>query len=398
MLAHELAHLRRRDLLWLWLFTLGETFFFFHPVVWLARREWTLATEAACDEMAIRVTRQTPRDYGEMLIDIVATTSRHATPLVAVGIIENAHTLKRRLKLMITTRTRVASIGGIALISIATLALVPWKLTAQDANAEAVAKLKEENAKLRQELEAARKDAEVMRVDAELMRKRAVDEREVAILRREADRQVQLAREKARNVERQKRAVEDIRIEQQRRMEALQDNLRRLRTQFTDDHPSVRKAQTDLELLETEMAAANYDPLEPPRKPELPRIPEDERATKRFTRHQDEQRALLQKEIELAERHVEYVRKAMESGRELPASLLAAQRELLDVKLQMARLGNSKAEERAVLLQQLNAAEDMLKEYKKRIELGRYPTGAEIPFEREVLRIKRQLASPELQN
>ena len=130
----------------------------------------------------------------------------------------------------------------------------------------------------------------------------------------------------------------------------------------------------------------------------MPRIPEDERATKRFTRHQDEQRALLQKEIELAERHVEYVRKAMESGRELPASLLAAQRELLDVKLQMARLGNSKAEERAVLLQQLNAAEDMLKEYKKRIELGRYPTGAEIPFEREVLRIKRQLASPELQN
>ena len=80
MLAHELAHLRRKDLLWLWLFTLGETLFFFHPLVWLARREWTLATEAACDEMAIRLTRQTPRDYGEMLVDIVAATSRSATP------------------------------------------------------------------------------------------------------------------------------------------------------------------------------------------------------------------------------------------------------------------------------------------------------------------------------
>jgi beta-lactamase regulating signal transducer with metallopeptidase domain len=405
MLAHELAHLRRKDLLWLWLFTLGETLFFFHPLVWLARREWTLATEAACDEMAIRLTRQTPRDYGEMLVDIVAATSRNPTPLVAVGIIENAHTLKRRLKLMITTRTRFASFGGIALISIATLSLVPWKLTAQDADAEAVAKLKEENAKLRQELEAVRKDAEKMRIDAELMRvdaeqlrKRADDEREVATLRREADRQAQLAREKARNVERQKRAVEEVRIEQQRRMEALQDSLQKLRTQFTDDHPSVRKARTDLEMLEREMAGAKFDPLVSSRKPELPDIPEDERATKRSTRHQEEQRALLQKEIELAERHVEFVRKNLENGKEIPASQLAAQRELLDAKLQLARLSNSKADERAVLLQQLNVAEHTLKEYKKRVEYGTMPPGSEIPFEREVLRIKRQLASLELEN
>jgi hypothetical protein len=113
----------------------------------------------------------------------------------------------------------------------------------------------------------------------------------------------------------------------------------------------------------------------------------NERAMKRS----EQQRALLQKEIELAERHVEYVRKALENGKEVPASQLAAQRELLDAKLQLARLSNSKADERAVLLQQLNAAEHMLKEYKKRVEVGTLSSGAEIPFEREVLRIKRQL-------
>jgi hypothetical protein len=240
MLAHELAHLRRRDLLWLWLFTLGETLFFFHPLVWLARREWTLATEVACDEMAIRLTRQTPRDYGEMLVDIVAATSRRgATPFVAVGIIENANTLKRRLKLMITTRTRLASIGGIALIAIATLALVPWKLTAQDADSEVVAKLKEENAKLRKEIEAMRRDAEKMRADTELPRNRVDAERQrEAVLRRDAalqremveremaERQNRIARDHVRNFERQQRDVEKLRAE-----------LEELRTRFTGRTP-----------------------------------------------------------------------------------------------------------------------------------------------------------------
>ena len=401
MLAHELAHLRRKDLLWLWLFTLGETLFFFHPLVWLARREWTLATEAACDEMAIRLTRQTPRDYGEMLVDIVAATSRRAnrTPLVAVGIIENAHTLKRRLKLMITTRTRFASMGGIALISIATLALVPWKLTAQDADAD-VAKLREENAKLRQELEAVRRDAEKMRSDVERMRNPAVAERqretalqrEAAFQREVTERNTQLARDHVRQVERQQRDMERVRAD-----------LEELRARFTDEHPVVRERQAQLEKLEAEIAAAKSDPklnLKPSSGTKTAFVANERAfaANERAIKRHEEQRALLQKEVELAERHVEYVRKALENGKEIPASQLAAQRELLDARLQLARLNNSKADQRAVLLQQLSVAEYTLKEYRKRVEVGTLSPGAEIPFEREVLRIKRQLASPELEN
>ncbi len=406
MIAHELAHLRRRDLLWLWLFTLGETLFFFHPLVWLARREWNLATEAACDEMAIRLTRQTPRDYGEMLVDIVAGISRNPTPLVAVGMIENANTLKRRLKLMITTRTRFASIGGIALICVATLALVPWKLAAQDADAETVAKLKEENAKLRQELEAMRRDAEKRRADGEL-RNRVEAVHETALQRELAERNAQVLAERnaqvARNLERQKRDMDIIRVEQQRMLaiqqsqaEKLQAELDELRARFKDHHPLVRERQAQLEKLEAAIDATKTgrnleDPLETRRDAAM-----NERAMRRQEQQkqqeqQEQQRALLQKEVELAERHVEFVRKAMENGKETPASVLIAQRELLEVKLQLARLSNSKADQRAVLLQQLNAAERLLKEQKTRVEVGTVQPGAEIPFEREVLRIKRQL-------
>ena len=180
----------------------------------------------------------------------------------------------------------------------------------------------------------------------------------------------------------------------------LQAHLQELRAKFPDYHPEVRNREVALVEIEArlaEMAASQTDPklsLRPSPRTKMASVPANERAMKRH----EEQRALLQKEIELAERHVDYVRKALENGKEIPASQLAAQRELLDAKLQLARLSNSKADERAVLLQQLNVAEDMLKEYKKRVEVGTMPPGAEIPFEREVLRIRRHLASLDLED
>src|SRR4029078_1460517 len=52
-LLHELAHINRRDLFWNWLPPLAETAFFFHPLVWLARREWRLTQEIATDELVV---------------------------------------------------------------------------------------------------------------------------------------------------------------------------------------------------------------------------------------------------------------------------------------------------------------------------------------------------------
>lgn len=386
MLAHELAHCRRKDLLWLWLFTVAEALFFFHPLVWLARREWALATEAACDELALRVTRDAPREYGEMLVDLIATARQrsNATGLIAVGMIENANTLKRRLKVMITTRTRLGRIGGIVLIAIAAVTVAPWKLTAQEANAEAVAKLKEENARLRQELEA-------MRADKEQLRRRVLEERHT-------ERQGEAATEQRRADEAQKMSDAKARalLSQQEVLHKRRAELEQLRMQFTDQNPLVREAQAQLAQLDTlqaALAAAEGEKsdsgvtLRPSGKTHMGFRAADLRARE----HHERQREMLRKEVELAERQVEFVRKALENGKEIPASLLNAQRELLDVRLQLARLSGSKADQRAVLFQQLNVAEGLLKEQRKRVEVGTLSPGAEIPFEREVLRIRREL-------
>src|SRR4029079_19780678 len=54
ILAHEMAHQKRLDLLWMKLLLACEVLFFVHPLLWLARREWLLAQEIACDEIALR--------------------------------------------------------------------------------------------------------------------------------------------------------------------------------------------------------------------------------------------------------------------------------------------------------------------------------------------------------
>src|SRR6185436_7614216 len=62
-MAHELAHMKRHELCWSWLLFVGEAVFFFHPLVWVARREVRLAQEIACDEIAMRATSTQAGEY-----------------------------------------------------------------------------------------------------------------------------------------------------------------------------------------------------------------------------------------------------------------------------------------------------------------------------------------------
>jgi beta-lactamase regulating signal transducer with metallopeptidase domain len=68
VLDHELAHVVRRDLLWLWLPTLARCIFFFHPVLWLVERGWVRSQEMASDELALAKSQATPAGYAQALL------------------------------------------------------------------------------------------------------------------------------------------------------------------------------------------------------------------------------------------------------------------------------------------------------------------------------------------
>lgn len=69
-LAHELAHLRRRDPLARWLGTVASAVWFFLPVRALVGRPLERAQEMAADALALRVLAMAPASYARLLVDV----------------------------------------------------------------------------------------------------------------------------------------------------------------------------------------------------------------------------------------------------------------------------------------------------------------------------------------
>lgn len=128
VLAHEAAHLRRRDaLVSLYMFACG-LLFFFHPLVWLARREWKHSREAACDAEAIAALGTDRRRYAQMLVKVSAGADR--APALAMSAVPSFKTLQRRIKDMKNTSNKRAGSATWTLLAIvAVAAATPIALT-----------------------------------------------------------------------------------------------------------------------------------------------------------------------------------------------------------------------------------------------------------------------------
>ena len=53
VLLHELAHVRRLDLVWGWIPEIGKIVFFFHPVIHILSSQIRFERELACDQLAM---------------------------------------------------------------------------------------------------------------------------------------------------------------------------------------------------------------------------------------------------------------------------------------------------------------------------------------------------------
>jgi beta-lactamase regulating signal transducer with metallopeptidase domain len=133
ILRHELAHIRRGDLLWNWMATAVWGLFFFHPLVWIALRELRLNQELACDAYAIKSRDTSPADYGTLLVELADRAKAPANMLVTVGVVESFEFLKRRLRAMKDPgfRSPWAMPLSVCLLSLAIVGLAPWRLVAR---------------------------------------------------------------------------------------------------------------------------------------------------------------------------------------------------------------------------------------------------------------------------
>jgi len=103
LLAHELAHVARRDH-WVRFVELGAAAaFWWHPVSWWARRGLRQAEERACDERVLESMPELARSYAAAMIetvDFLAGSHAQSTPALVSGLDEFTN-LKERLTMIL---------------------------------------------------------------------------------------------------------------------------------------------------------------------------------------------------------------------------------------------------------------------------------------------------------
>ncbi|HEX9187516.1 MAG TPA: M56 family metallopeptidase, partial [Vicinamibacteria bacterium] len=103
LLAHELAHVRRRDH-WVRLVEIAATaLFWWYPLTWWARRALRRAEERCCDEWVLRVLPRSAEAYANGLLKSLAFVADRPLPSVASGA-GPVGDIEARLKEILMTR------------------------------------------------------------------------------------------------------------------------------------------------------------------------------------------------------------------------------------------------------------------------------------------------------
>ena len=277
LLTHELAHLRRKDH-WVRLLELVATvLYWWHPVLWWARRRMGEAEEEACDAWVVGTLPAATEAYATALLKTVdfLSEARPAVPPVASGI-GRVQLLKRRLTMIMQgTTPKSFSVAGRMAVCALGAALLPLTPTlgqndADQLPAETGEKQKQgkdkdkaqdvhtpDRAELEQlmrqigrllvegELEEAKKLADVARKFRHRLSENS-EEREPDRKRGEQARD--RAREYRRELEALKRRTEQLReIDEQ-----VQHARRQAEAQIREAQAEVRRARTEVKQVEDE--------------------------------------------------------------------------------------------------------------------------------------------------
>lgn len=132
IIAHELTHLRRRDLHWMSAGLALQTLFWFNPFMWLLRAQLAWAQELGCDRDVLRGRPQAQRKaYAAALVAQLKLQHGPLMTALAFGAL-SANTLAGRIALIrepvsapAGPWTRCAAVAGLASIVAASVALQP---------------------------------------------------------------------------------------------------------------------------------------------------------------------------------------------------------------------------------------------------------------------------------
>ena len=129
LIAHELAHLKRRDHWVRWLELTVTVTWWFNPVTWWARRRLRQAEERCCDAVVARTLPDHARAYADTLVETLRflAGTRITHPVGAVAMADLSE-VQRRLEMILST-ARVRNPSPAAYLALATLLVAALTVT-----------------------------------------------------------------------------------------------------------------------------------------------------------------------------------------------------------------------------------------------------------------------------
>jgi len=99
VLAHELTHVKRLDIIIIYLQALVKILYFFHPVIWLVNDQIDLEREKICDDAAIELSRAERGAYGHQLFkQLSSLKGGKPVPVLAGGFFMSDSSLIKRFR------------------------------------------------------------------------------------------------------------------------------------------------------------------------------------------------------------------------------------------------------------------------------------------------------------
>jgi len=133
LLAHELAHLRRRDTLTRHFELVVLGLYWWHPAAWLACRELRAAEEVCCDAWVAWLWPNANRRYAELLVQTVDFLAISPPLPAGASGFASIRPLKRRFKMLLENRSpRRLPRWGMGLLVVAALPVLGVCLTAAE--------------------------------------------------------------------------------------------------------------------------------------------------------------------------------------------------------------------------------------------------------------------------
>ncbi len=140
VLAHELAHVGRRDWLIQMAAELVRAAYWFNPLAWIACRRLRLESEHACDDAVLSLGVD-GSDYATHLLDIARDSRRHPRTWLPAPAMARPSSLERRVRAMLNVRlnrspiTRTAALATFVALACLTIPLAGLGASAQPAAA-----------------------------------------------------------------------------------------------------------------------------------------------------------------------------------------------------------------------------------------------------------------------